>query len=110
MKHDYLLGTPGAVKLYGRVRSLPIYDYHCHLSPETEIYLDREFTDISGMWLSGDHYKWQLMRLAGIDEKYITGDAGGYEKFLAYAEWLLNMPREIRFITGRRWSFRCISG
>lgn len=34
MKHDYLLGTPGAVKLYGRVRSLPIYDYHCHLSPE----------------------------------------------------------------------------
>lgn len=85
MKHDYLLGTPGAVKLYGRVRSLPIYDYHCHLSPE-EIYLDREFTDISGMWLSGDHYKWQLMRIAGIDEKYITGDAGGYEKFLAYAE------------------------
>lgn len=108
MKHDYLLGTPEAVKLYGRVRSLPIYDYHCHLSPE-EIYLDREFTDISGMWLSGDHYKWQLMRLAGIDEKYITGDAGGMRNF-SLTRRLSNMPREIRFITGRRWSFRCISG
>ena len=96
MKHDYLLGTPGAVKLYGRVRSLPIYDYHCHLSPE-EIYLDREFTDISGMWLSGDHYKWQLMRLAGMRNFSLT-------------RRLSNMPREIRFITGRRWSFRCISG
>lgn len=85
MKRNYLLDTPEAEKLYVRVKSLPIYDYHCHLSPEA-IYLDREFSDISDMWLSGDHYKWQLMRLAGIDERYITGDAGGYEKFLAYAE------------------------
>ena len=85
MKQYYLLATPAAEELYGRVKSLPIYDYHCHLSPEA-IYLDREFSDISDMWLSGDHYKWQLMRLAGIDERYITGDAGGYEKFLAYAE------------------------
>jgi glucuronate isomerase len=25
--------------------------------------------------LSGDHYKWRLMRAAGIEERLITGDA-----------------------------------
>ena len=40
------------------------------------------------MWLKGDHYKWRAMRTFGIDEKFITGDASYYEKFLAFAEIL----------------------
>jgi glucuronate isomerase len=41
-----------------------------------EIYEDRRFENITQVWLGGDHYKWRLMRAAGVPEKYITGDAG----------------------------------
>ncbi len=84
LKPTYLLDTDSAKALYETCRSLPIYDYHCHLSPK-EIWEDREFTDISELWLGGDHYKWQLMRAAGVPERFITGDADGREKFRAYA-------------------------
>ena len=79
-----LLKTKYAERLYGEVKDLPIIDYHCHLSPK-EIYEDRQFGNIGEMWLSGDHYKWRLMRAYGIDERYITGDADYREKFLAFA-------------------------
>lgn len=85
MKQNLFLSTKSAEALYERVKDLPIYDYHCHLSPK-EIWEDREFGDISQMWLGSDHYKWQLMRAAGIPERYITGDAPGIEKFRAYAK------------------------
>lgn len=84
MRDEYLLGSRTAAELYKAVKKLPIYDYHCHLSPR-EIWEDKSFTDIAEMWLSGDHYKWRLMRAAGIDEAFITGSAGWEEKFLAYA-------------------------
>lgn len=80
-----LLSTPTAVSLYEGVRDLPIIDYHCHLN-EWEIAEDRAFSTIGELWLSGDHYKWRAMRLCGIPETYITGDADYYEKFLKYAE------------------------
>ncbi len=80
-----LLKTKYAERLYGEVKDLPIIDYHCHLSPK-EIYEDRQFGNIGEMWLSGDHYKWRLMRAYGIDERYITGDADYREKFLAFAK------------------------
>ena len=35
--------------------------------------------------MGGDHYKWRAMRLNGIEEKYITGDASYKEKFIKYA-------------------------
>ena len=38
------------------------------------------------MWLSGDHYKWRLMRASGVEERYITGDAAFSEKFEKYAQ------------------------
>ncbi len=85
MNPNYLLSTKEAEALYGQIRALPIYDYHCHLSPK-EIFEDKAFRDISQIWLGGDHYKWQLMRAAGIEETFITGDANGLEKFRAYAE------------------------
>lgn len=87
MANTYLLKSKQAEKIYDKIRSLPIVDYHCHLSPK-EIYEDKPFDNIGEMWLGGDHYKWRLMRTAGIDEKYITGDAPWKEKFLKYAEAL----------------------
>ena len=59
---------------------MPIYDYHCHLSPK-EIAENRKFKNITELWLAGDHYKWRAMRANGIDERYITGDASDKEKF-----------------------------
>lgn len=85
MNKNYLLQGDTALEIYDSVKNLPIIDYHCHLSPE-EIFLDRQFDNIGEMWLGGDHYKWRLMRTAGIDEEYITGSASWHDKFIKYAE------------------------
>ena len=80
-----LLGSPAAERLYAAVRDLPIIDYHCHLS-ENEIRDDIGFANLGALWLGGDHYKWRAMRLCGVDEHFITGDATDYEKYRKYAE------------------------
>lgn len=80
-----LLKSKYAKRLYIEVKDLPIIDYHCHLSPK-EIYEDVPFDNIGEMWLGGDHYKWRLMRAAGIEEKYITGDASWWDKFFRFAK------------------------
>ena len=82
---NLLLRGECAPKLYEAVSKLPICDYHCHLSPK-EIYEDKPATDLTTLWLAGDHYKWRLMRQSGIEEKYITGDASPREKLRAYAK------------------------
>jgi len=85
---DFLLSTPAAKMLYKDYASnMPIIDYHCHVSPK-EIYEDKHFENITELWLSGDHYKWRLMRSNGVDERYITGDASDYEKFCKFAQVL----------------------
>ncbi|MDY5440373.1 MAG: glucuronate isomerase [Eubacteriales bacterium] len=72
-----------AKKLYEIAKDLPIFDYHCHLSPK-EIYYDKDFDNITKLWLHGDHYKWRVMRAYGIEERYVTGDATDKEKFFAF--------------------------
>ena len=49
MKNTYLLHSPTARALYADVRSLPIVDYHCHLSPK-EIYEDVPFDNNDITW------------------------------------------------------------
>ena len=85
--HDnFILKTQTAVDLYHQyAKNMPIYDYHCHLSPK-DIAENRKFNTITELWLEGDHYKWRGMRTHGIDEKYITGDASDKEKFAAWAK------------------------
>ena len=88
MDEDFLLETEVAKVLYHNYASkVPIFDYHCHLVP-SEIATDKKFKNITEMWLYHDHYKWRAMRSYGIDEKYITGDASDYEKFMAYAKMM----------------------
>lgn len=81
---DILLENKTAKKIYKEIKDLPIIDYHCHLD-EKAIKEDRRFSDIGDMWLSSDHYKWRAMRLCGVDEKYITGNATNKEKFFEFA-------------------------
>ncbi|MDE6642397.1 MAG: glucuronate isomerase [Acetatifactor sp.] len=88
MDKDFLLETETAKKLFhDYAENTPILDYHCHINPR-EIAEDRQFENITQVWLGGDHYKWRFMRSCGVDEKYITGDASDYEKFCKWAECL----------------------
>lgn len=90
---DFLLHNDFAKKLYHDfAKTQPIYDYHSHLSPK-DIAEDRQFENITQLWIEGDHYKWRAMRANGINEKYITGDASDFEKFQKYAETLPNTLR-----------------
>jgi glucuronate isomerase len=90
LDENFLLETETARKLYGAVKNEPIYDYHCHLSP-AQIAENINMKDLADAWLSGDHYKWRMMRAMGIDEKYITGKAGSYDKYLAWARTTENL-------------------
>ena len=83
---DFLLTTEAARELYHRhAERMPIIDYHCHLPP-AEIAEDRRWNDIAQVWLGGDHYKWRQMRSNGVDERFVTGDASGHDKFVKFAE------------------------
>ncbi len=86
MDKDFLLSTPTARTLFhGYAEKTPVLDYHCHINPR-EIAEDRQFENITQVWLGGDHYKWRFMRSCGVDERFITGDASDKEKFLKWAE------------------------
>ncbi|MEO1448141.1 MAG: glucuronate isomerase, partial [Bacteroidota bacterium] len=83
---NFLLETRTAEHLYhAHARDLPIIDYHNHLSP-VELAEDRQFANLTEIWLEGDHYKWRAMRTHGIPERYCTGDASPEEKFTKWAE------------------------
>ena len=90
---DFLLENECSRELYhSYAESLPIIDYHCHLSPK-DMAEDRQFENLAQPWLEGDHYKWRAMRTCGVDERYITGDATDWEKFSRWAE---TVPKTIR--------------
>jgi glucuronate isomerase len=92
MDKDFLLDTESARELYwGKVDGLPLFDYHCHLSPK-EIAENEAFSDIANLWLRGDHYKWRIMRSNGADESLCSGRASWADKFVAYASALENAP------------------
>src|SRR6202140_799007 len=93
LTEDFLLSNDAARRLYREFAGpQPILDYHCHLSPRN-ISENRQFANLFEIWLEGDHYKWRAMRANGIPEKYITGDASPYEKFLA---WARTVPYTLR--------------
>jgi len=93
LSENFLLQTESAQRLYHEyASSMPIYDYHCHL-PVEEIADDKNFENLTTIWLKGDHYKWRAMRANGVDENYITGSASDKDKFMA---WAKTVPRTIR--------------
>ena len=90
---DFLLsGETARTLFHGAADTIPIVDLHNHLSPE-DIAGDRVYETLSDLWLGDDHYKWRAMRLAGFDERVVTGDADPWERFSAWAD---TVPRLIR--------------
>lgn len=86
LDEHFLLHTKTAQKLYHEyAKHMPIIDYHCHL-PQQQIAEDKQFENLTQIWLYGDHYKWRAMRTNGADERYCTGNASDWEKFEKWAE------------------------
>jgi glucuronate isomerase len=93
LDEEFLLKSKTARRLYhDYAEPEPILDYHNHLPPK-EISEDRRFSNLFEIWLEGDHYKWRAMRANGVDERFCTGDAEPYEKFLA---WARTVPYTLR--------------
>ena len=86
MKENYLLKTKSAERLYFEyAKGLPIIDFHNHVSV-SDIASDRKYNNLYELWLASDPYKHRLMRICGIDEHFITGEASSYEKIEKYCE------------------------
>ncbi|MEL6923393.1 MAG: glucuronate isomerase [Bacteroidota bacterium] len=93
LDENFLLENEVAAMLYHEYAApMPIIDYHNHLPP-ADIADDRQFENLSQIWLAGDHYKWRAMRTMGVDEKYITGDATDQEKM---QQWAATVPYTMR--------------
>jgi glucuronate isomerase len=97
LPENFLLSNQTSEELYFEIaQAQPIFDYHCHIPP-ADIAGNRRFENLTQIWLAegryGDHYKWRAMRSNGVPERYITGDASDYEKFLAYAR---TVPATVR--------------
>lgn len=91
MDKDFLLYNETAKILFHNYAcKCPIFDYHCHLNTQ-EISENKKFNNLTEIWLYGDHYKWRMMRANGIDEKFITGDASDYDKFMAWVKTVPNL-------------------
>ncbi len=84
---DFLLNTKTGKILYQDVKDLPIIDYHNHLSVE-DICDNKRYYDIYDLWIKPDPYKHRAMRMCGVSERYITGDATNEEKFIKWCETL----------------------
>lgn len=93
LSDNFLLHSETAKRLYHEhAKCQPIYDYHCHL-PVEEIAANKNFSNLTSVWLNGDHYKWRAMRANGVDEELITGKGSDREKFQAWAE---TVPKTLR--------------
>lgn len=97
MDKDFILSNDTAKHLFhDYAESLPIIDYHCHLSPQ-EIYEDRRFESLGDVWFggrqadgtcAGDHYKWRLMRSNGMPEELVTGRSDELARFRGFTDTL----------------------
>ena len=86
MKKDFLLKNDSAERLYLEyARDLPIIDYHNHVCVK-DVIENRKFDNIYELWLASDPYKHRLMRISGVDEHFITGDAEPFGKFEKFCE------------------------
>ncbi len=93
LSENFLLYSETAERLYFEyAKDMPIIDYHNHLPPQ-QIAANYKFTNITEIWLNGDHYKWRALRSNGVNEHFITGKATDYEK---YEKWMETLPFTMR--------------
>ena len=76
-------------EIYSWVKGLPIVDWHNHLDIRA-IAEDRPFGSLYEVWVKADPYKHRAMRICGVPERLITGDAPEAEK---WAVWNATLPK-----------------
>ncbi len=83
---DFILKNKTAKRLFHDVaKSLPIIDYHNHLDAKA-IAVSAPIESLAKLMVCSDPYKHRAMRIAGIVEREISGDASDEEKFMAWAK------------------------
>ncbi len=82
---NLLLNSQLAKELYFVAKDLPIIDYHNHLSI-SDISENKRYFDIYELWIAPDPYKHRAMRMCGVFEDFITGNATNKEKFIKWCE------------------------
>jgi len=92
LSDNFMLGSPTGRTLYHECAAeLPIVDFHCHIEPAW-VAGDKTFNDLAELWVCHDPYKWRAMRINGISEQRITGDATAWQKFEA---WATTVPQTV---------------
>lgn len=82
---NFLLTNALAEHLYHEsAKNLPIVDFHNHLSP-LQIVENTQSVNLAQVWVVSDPYKHRAMRINGVPEHFITGNATDKEKFLKWA-------------------------
>ena len=76
-------------ELYSWVKDLPIVDWHNHLDVGA-IASDKPFGTLYEVWVKPDPYKHRAMRICGVPERLITGEAPEAEKLAA---WEATLPK-----------------
>src|SRR5690554_6358283 len=90
---NFMLSSTIAEELFhDTAKNLPVIDYHNHLDPVC-LAQNRQFKNLAELWVTRDPYKHRLMRINGIPENEITGNASDRKKF---DNWVKTM----RKITG----------
>lgn len=93
LDENFLLQSKIAEELYhDYAKDLPIIDYHNHLPPD-QVSENKMFSDLTSIWLDGDHYKWRAMRANAVSEEFITGTASNRDKF---RKWASTVPYTVR--------------
>lgn len=76
--------------LFAMCRSLPVIDYHNHLSAQA-LCENKPYDNVADLLVGSDHYKWRAMRGAGVEERLITGEASDQERFFAWYDTMLRL-------------------
>ena len=76
-------------EIYSWVKDLPIIDWHNHLDVGA-IAADAPLGSLYEVWVKADPYKHRAMRICGVPERLITGDAPEAEKMAA---WEATLPK-----------------
>lgn len=89
---DYFLQKPLAKELYHmHVKDLPVIDFHNHLNPG-HLATNKKFANLAEAWVLSDPYKHRAIRICGVDENGITGDAPDKDKF---QNWAKTLPKTL---------------
>ncbi len=119
IKPDFLLYNRHGKKLFHEVAvGLPIIDFHNHIDIAS-LTNNKTFENIYQLWIQQDPYKHRAMRICGIPENRITGNAPDEDKFFAWAECMsatIGNPlfhwscMELKFLLGNEVLLRENSG